>query len=254
MIDLHTHILPGLDDGAEDLSDALAMAELALEGGVDTLVATPHSNQAGRFDHDAAELLPVFARFQAALAEAQLPLRTFLGMEIFAAGDLEAKIRRGSLVGLNRSRYYLVEFAFDEDSGAIGDYLDQIFSAGGIPLIAHPERYFCVQEHPVLVYEWLWLGCLAQVNKGSLFGKFGRRAARAADVLVHNRLATCVASDAHSPYTRTTYMKDAWEYLSDRFGEREAHRLLEENPARILRGQRVPPHGTPPEQRRKIFF
>ena len=119
---------------------------------------------------------------------------------------------------------------------------------------AHPERYFCVQEHPVLVYEWLRLGCLAQVNKGSLFGKFGRRAARAADVLVHNRLATCVANDAHSPYTRTTYMKDAWEYLSDRFGEREAHRLLEENPARILRGQRVPPHGTPPEQRRKIFF
>lgn len=255
MIDLHTHILPGLDDGSENLSDSLEMAELALEGGVDTLIATPHSNQVGRFENYASqELEQVFQQFQRALVREQLPLKVYLGMEIFASEDMEEKIRQGKLIGLNRSRYYLVEFSFDEEPGIIGDCLEQIFAAGGVPLIAHPERYFCVQDYPVLVYEWLKMGCFAQINKGSMFGRFGRHAAQAAKVLLQNHLVTCVASDAHSPYMRTTYMGDARAYLSDQFGDDEMHRLMVENPGRILRNAEIPAHGRLPEKKRKIFF
>ena len=255
MVDLHTHILPGLDDGAEDLDDSLKLAELAMAGGVNMLVATPHSNQDGEFENYASRALEeVFQWFQRALAKAQLPLNTYLGMEIFASEDLAEKIRLGKLISLNRSRYYLVEFAFDEEPSMIRHYLAQIFAAGGVPLIAHPERYFCVQDYPALVYQWLRMGCFTQINKGSLFGRFGRHSAQAAEVLLQNQLVTCVASDAHSPHMRTTYLKDAREYLIEQFGEDEMHRLMVENPGRIVRNWNIPEHGRSPEQNRQYFF
>lgn len=254
MIDLHTHILSGLDDGSREMDDSLALADLALEGGVDRLVATPHSNQLGRFEnfysHDLARH---FRRFQSALEEAGIPLTVYLGMEIFASDDMEEKIRDGALISLNHSRYYLVEFEFDEEPGRIGDYLEQIFAVGGVPLIAHPERYHCVQDYPVLAYEWLRMGCCTQINKGSLFGRFGRHAARTAQVMLENQLVTCVASDAHSPYMRTTYMADARDYLAGQFGEHEMRRLMVDNPMRVIRNEEVPRHGRPPERRRSFF-
>ena len=97
-------------------------------------------------------------------------------------------------------------------------------------MIAHPERYEAVQDYPTLVYEWLRMGCLTQVNKGSLFGKFGRRPQQAVEILLQNDLVTCVASDAHSPYMRTTYMGDAEGYLEEVFGDRKAYLLLTKNP------------------------
>lgn len=255
MIDLHTHILPGLDDGAECLDDSLNLAELALAGNTDTLVATPHSNQIGLFENYASHALEqVFREFKIALMRARIPLQVSLGMEIFATADMEEKIRCGKLISLNHSRYYLVEFAFDEEPSMIRLYLEQIFAAGGVPLIAHPERYFCVQDYPSLVYEWLRMGSFAQINRGSLFGRFGRHSAQTAEVLLQNKLVTCVASDAHSPHMRTTYMGDAKEYLSDQFGDDEMYRLMVENPGRIVRNLHITEHGRPPEQKRRFFF
>lgn len=255
MVDLHAHILPGLDDGAESLDDSLRLAELALEGGVDTLVATPHSNQTGMFENDDSQALDhVFRRFQIALANEHLPLKVYLGMEIFASQDMEEKIRCGKLLSLNHSRYYLVEFPFDEEPGMIRHYLEQIFTTGGIPLIAHPERYFCVQDYPTLVYEWLKMGSFTQVNKGSLFGRFGRHSAQTAEVLLQNQLVTCVASDAHSPHVRTTYMGDAKEYLTDQFGDDVMYRLMVDNPGRIVQNWDIPAHGRVPDPKRLYFL
>lgn len=255
MIDLHTHILPGLDDGSQVIEDSLEMCALALEGGVDTIMATPHSNQLGRFENFySEELEQQFSQLQQAVLEEEIPVKLYLGMEIFASDDLEEKIRDGALISLNRSRYYLVEFAFDENPRQIGDDLEQIFAAGGIPLIAHPERYYCVQDHPALVYHWLQMGCFTQVNKGSPLGRFGRHAARTALFLLQNQLATCVASDAHSPYARTTFMGDIQDYLFDQFGEAEMLRLTEQNPYRIIHDKDIPSHGSLPERRRSFFF
>lgn len=255
MIDLHTHILPGIDDGARFLDDSLGMAAIALEGGVHTLAATPHSNQVGRFEnYYSHQLEELFQRVCRILSEEELPLEVVLGMEIFASGDLEKKIRQGDLISLNRSRYYLVEFEFDESPRQIRRFLEQIFATGGVPLIAHPERYFCVQDAPWLVYDWLQMGCLAQLNRGSLFGRFGRHSAAAAEFLLEHDLATCVASDAHRPYVRTTFMGDVRDYLAEQFGEDVMRRLTLDNPRRILRNEDVPPHGRLPERSRRSMF
>lgn len=254
MTDLHTHILPGLDDGAQTLEDSLAMAELALESGVTDLVATPHSNQSGRFENDDPFLLRQNLEwFQQILGKERLPLHVYLGMEIFSSEDLCQKIQEGKLIGLNNSRYYLVEFPFDEEPEFIGDQLERMLNMGAIPLLAHPERYFCVQDSPVFVYDWLQMGCLTQINKGSILGRFGWRAEHAAHELLRFDLVTCMASDAHSPYRRTTYLREAYQILEEYYGEDTAYRLTVYQPGKILRSQHIRLHGRRPAWRRRIF-
>lgn len=247
MIDLHTHILPGLDDGAQSLEQALEMARVALEGGAAGLVATPHSNQLGQYEnYETPQLRQNFGRLKAALEQEGLPLRLYRGMEIFADETVGERIRRGELISLNGSRYYLVEFAFDVQPQELIRGLEQVQTAGGVPLVAHPERYFCVQRDPAQVYGWLEMGCYTQINKGSLFGRFGRGAAWAADWLLHYDLVTCTASDGHQPHIRRPYLGDVRDYLIDRYGRRLAARLTEENPARILGDETLELHGRLP--------
>lgn len=255
MIDLHVHILPDLDDGARDMDESLEMAEIALESGVDTIVATPHSNQEGRFEnYCSAELTQVYQEFRSRIKEERLPITILHGMEIFASEEIGERVSAGMLMGLNHSKYYLMEFPFEADPWWMGERVEDLLAVGKIPLIAHPERYEAVQDYPTLVYEWLRMGCLTQVNKGSLFGKFGRRPQQAVEILLQNDLVTCVASDAHSPYMRTTYMGDAEGYLEEVFGDRKAYLLLTKNPETIIRNGRISPHGRMPEKRRWYYW
>ncbi len=209
MIDIHSHLIPGVDDGAGSFYEAVEMARIAVSSGVNTLVVTPHSNQMGRFENfDSFRLRSRFEELRLALDEEGIPVRLLRGMEIFCVGDVAGKIDAGLLCSLNGSRYYLVEFPFDYESEDMDDGLDDLLERGYIPLIAHPERYACVQERPAAVYEWVQRGCLTQLNKGSLLGRFGRHAKETARVLLENDLITCVASDAHSARIRTSLMQD----------------------------------------------
>lgn len=174
-------------------------------------------------------------------------------MEIFASGDMQDKIEKKLLTGINDTDCFLVEFPFDEEPERIGEQLEILRDMGKIPLIAHPERYFCTQEFPALIYGWLQMGCLTQVNKGSILGRFGRRVQQTAEILLGNDLATCIASDAHSPYRRTTYMRDIQVVLEEYWGEETAYRLLVKNPEKIIGRGKIPVHGRPPERKRWFF-
>lgn len=254
MTDIHTHILPGLDDGAAEMEDSLELAEMALEGGTRYLIATPHSNQMGRFENFYSSALErSFQRFRRTLEEEDIPLKTYLGMEIYATDDMEEKIRDGALISLNESRYYLVEFGFEDEPEDIFDGLEQILAADGVPVVAHPERYTCVHREPELAYEWLRMGCLTQVNKSSLLGRFGRRAGMASRFLLDNGWITCLASDAHSPSWRTTDMSDAGEFLVQRYGEELMRKLMVENPERILRDRSIERHGRAPQRPGRFY-
>ena len=254
MIDIHTHILPGIDDGAQDMSDALELAEIAWESGTEALVVTPHSNQVGRFEnYNTEELQAVYYEFCKALNKEHILLKIFPGMEIFFTPDIQEKIENKYLVGINHSDYYLVEFPFDIEYEVVQHGLDRILEIGRIPIVAHPERYMCVQEHPAIIYEWIQKGCRTQMNRGSIFGKFGRKVERTAHYMLDNGLATCIASDAHGPYVRTTYMLDIKDYLSKYYGEAAAHWLLKKNPERILLNEKIPVHGRVPDRKIRLF-
>lgn len=218
MIDIHTHILPGLDDGARDMEDSLSMAALALKSGVHTLVATSHANTGGFFkEYSIEEYLQRLEAFRKALDEVKLPLRVFSGMEIYMTREVPRMIREGRLLSLNQTGYFLTEFSFGIEQEEMDEMLHDLMELGVTPVIAHPERYRCVQESESGIAKWKNRGCLLQVNRGSIFGRFGSGAKQCVDRLLDQHMVTCIASDAHKPYERTTYMADIKEYMEQEY-------------------------------------
>ena len=236
IVDIHSHILPELDDGAQNLRQSLEMARLAVESGVRVMAATPHcSSDRTREVRAAVRLL------RDALDEEQIPLRIMMGMEIFGTPDTARMLSQGMLFTLNNSRYPLIEFDFGGDGNLERRILSDVIRAGYIPIVAHPERYLCVQRDPELVNEWHRMGCLFQVNRGSIVGRFGEEAEAMALELVRRGFATAVASDAHAPQMRTPWMEDVWNYLRREIAPAAAACLLWENPRRILKNQQPLP-------------
>lgn len=240
MVDIHTHLLPGLDDGAQTKDDFLQMAAIAADSGVDTIVCTPHSNMPGIFlNYDSEKIKSLFRECQELLVQKHIPIHLRRGMEIFATPDIQEKIKDGRLIPINNSRYYLVEFAFGENPAFMRDTLYGLLDMGLWPIIAHPERYDCIQDFPPFLYEWVQAGVHAQVNRGSFFGRFGENAAKTVNLLLEHNIITCIASDAHSPQRRTPYMADIRGILQKEFSEELAIELLDRNPRSVVEGKTI---------------
>ena len=236
MIDLHCHILPGLDDGARDLGEALEMARLAAESGVRAVAATPHCTQG-----QALEVWSGVKMLRAALREAGIPLHVFMGMEIFGTSETLELLRDNRLFTLNSSRYPLIEFSFRSDGETETEILWELVRGGYRPLVAHPERYEYIRNDPEMVNEWKRMGCLFQVNRGSLLGRFGTGPRQMAEALVERGFASVVASDAHSPEVRTPWMADVRELIAERISPTAAEFLLTRNSLTIIRNEELPP-------------
>lgn len=240
MIDIHTHILPEMDDGARSWEEAIEMAELAAENGTHTLAATVHANLPGMDNERRMEVyVRQLERFQRILQSEGITLNVCSGMEVFAYDDFPRKFHPGDFLTLNGSLYLLTEFPMDESAAQIYRNVDSILERGLIPVLAHPERYECVQHVSAHVWEWYQMGALIQINKGSLLGRFGRRIQRTADSLLRHRIADAIASDAHHADIRTTDLMETEEFLKKEYVSRTAYLLLEENPDRILQGREV---------------
>lgn len=241
MIDIHAHILPGIDDGAPDMDTALAMAEMAVESGVTAIVTTPHCNMPGRFDNYwDFSLHGKIRAFQQALKQARIQLAVISGMEVFGTPDTPNLLRAGKLTTLGGSKHLLIEFPFDGYGQQATEILRAILSMGYRPVVAHPERYHYTQENPALLNLWVKMGCLMQLNKGSLLGSFGLAPQKLAISMLERGFAAAVASDAHSSTVRTTWMLDIWNFICEEYSEPMARLLLEDNPRRILRDLALP--------------
>ena len=254
MIDVHLHILPEVDDGARTMEESIWMSQIALESGVDRVIATPHCNHPFRSQgYSAEELAKRTSAFRGELERRGIPLQVYEGMEIYVDENTGQLIREGKLFGLNHGKYYLVEFPFDAEPSWIDERLDEIASPGVIPLIAHVERYYCAQTDPHLIYRWLRGGCEIQVNKGSFFGIFGRAAQKTAVTALENGLITCISSDAHDTEDRSPWMEDIADHLRKYYNIMVTSLLLSEYPERILNNRSIPEHGQRPSGRKSIF-
>lgn len=240
MIDIHSHILPGIDDGASDIYDTLEMAEMAVKSGVTQIVATPHCNIPGSYDNYFGErYIHAYERAVEAVKREGIPLEILPGMEAFATYNLPDLIVDKKIMPLNQSRYILVEFAFDEDPAYAMDILKRMKEVGAIPVIAHAERYYFIQDRPEIALEWDSLGYVIQVNKGSFMGRFGEAERRAAYILLENDLVGAVASDAHGVKMRTPFLLDAYEEMKKHYNESILEMVFYENPARICNNRPI---------------
>ena len=238
MIDIHSHILPGMDDGAQDLYDTLEMLDMAARNGVKAIIATPHCNIPRGFgNYLDEEYKACIQMVREVVREEGIPIRVLPGAEALGTQDLPDYLKAGIIMTLNNSRYLLTEFLFDEDPEFVNRILAEIRELNLIPVIAHPERYKFVQRDPNLVYEWRAKGYPTQINKGSVRGKFGNRAKETAMLLLDHNLVSVVASDAHSPRFRTTNMTRAYSELLENYPEQYVDLLFNENPRRICQNE-----------------
>ncbi len=240
MIDIHAHILPQVDDGSPSLECSLEMARLAVESGAAAMIATPHCNLP---ENDAplwADALTRRAQELARTLEEQgIPLRLYAGMEIFGTPDTAEKLREGRLCTLAGSRYPLIEFPFHGYGREATEILDSVLALGLRPIVAHPERYRYTQDEPRLLNLWTDMGCLLQVNRGSLLGRFGGRAEQLGHSMVGRGFAAFVASDAHTSVVRTPWMRDVQELLRMEYSPRTALLLTEEHAEKVLGNETI---------------
>jgi len=237
VIDLHTHILPGLDDGARTLDDALDMARAFVADGVTAIAATPHVRD--DYPTSADAMLRAVDALRAALDEEGIQLTVHPGAELaveWIAQLGEAELRRLTLAG--NGRYVLVETPYYGWPVELVERLLGLRVAGFTPVLAHPERNGAVQANPSLLAPLVHGGTLVQVTAASLDGRLGPRSRETAFQLVATRLAHCVASDAHTPDVRAAGMRAAIEAVND---DGLAEWLVVDVPQALVAGSDLPP-------------
>ncbi len=240
MIDLHAHLLPGLDDGARSWEEAVEMAQTAAESGIEMAAATCHANLPGRVTAGLArEYRSRLEKLKDLLKEYRIPLELMEGMEIMDGPDLIRKLKREELLTINHSRYVLVETRLDAPAWQIYRMLDHLLEAEYLPILAHPERYRCVQRIPAHIREWEDMGAVLQIDKGSVFGRFGEAAMDTAGYMLSRGLAHLAASDAHRADMRTMRLTPLRDLLASRYGSECPELLLRENPGRVLSGEPI---------------
>ncbi|GMQ72894.1 tyrosine-protein phosphatase [Tetragenococcus halophilus] len=213
MIDLHCHILAGIDDGAESMDASLAMAREAVDQGITHILCTPHHNN-GRYDNPKATVISTVALLQAELDQRNLPLTLLEGQEVRITGELLEEIRRDQILFTDLSDVYLlIEFPTMDVPAYTEELFFELRALGKVPVIVHPERNAKFREDPNRLIPYLEMGCLAQLTAPSIVGNFGKSIQKTAKTMVEHNLVQMVASDAHGVNKRTFYMKEAYELM-----------------------------------------
>lgn len=233
MVDIHSHILPGLDDGAETLEVAVQMAEAAVASEIYHIAATSHGNI---YPYTLEEYRKSFERLQGALIERKIPLKLYSGMEIFLNEDVFDRLNNGELLSLNKTDYLLVEVDFEEWTANVIRWIQKLQNLGYRIVLAHPERYIFLQRDPELAYYLEEQGCVLQLNAGSITGDFGKNCEVLAWQFLEDGIAGTVATDAHDRRYRSPDIRRTLSLLGQELGAAETKLLLSENPSRILKG------------------
>ena len=253
MIDIHSHILYGLDDGAKDLGSSIEMAKQAVTEGITSVIATPHHRHPS-YSNNKGKIIARVQELQAELTKQDIPLTIYPGQEIRLFGEMvDAFNLDEELLTLNNSEYVLVEFP----SSNIPKYTEQLFYdlmvKGYTPIIAHPERNAEIAENTDKLYRLIKNGALSQVTAASVAGMFGKKTQKLSFNLLENQLAHFVASDAHNITNRACMWKGADEVITKKLGS-DMKRLLEVQAEDVLNNRsirKLAPERIP--QRKKLF-
>lgn len=236
LIDLHSHVLFGVDDGPETFELSMEMLRFAAGKGIRAVVATPHILDSFQSEE---LILSHFRKLTSAVIEEKIPLDLFLGSEINFQFGIEDIIESGVGTYRGMGRYFLVETTLTHFPKHFEETIYRIVATGRTPVFAHPERVGPIVGDIDLIRRLTEAGVLLQVNSGSLLGRFGSRIKDYAWELVEKKYVHFVASDAHGMRHRAFNLDEAWKEVRTRIDEDTADRLMFENPLRLLMGERV---------------
>lgn len=235
MIDIHMHILPELDDGAQSMEDSLNMAVTAVENGIDAAIATSHGNH--YYSYTLGQYWERFYKLQEKLKEYRIPLDLYPGMEIMANHQACRLLNEEKLLSLNGSQNILIEFDFEIGAAEAFSLVDEFQKNGWSVILAHPERYRFIQENVEEARRLVLQDCALQINFGSLNGVFGEKERNTAWRLLRRNLVQFIASDAHSSKWRPPSFQGVRSLLSPIMPKEHIELLTEKNPARLLQNK-----------------
>lgn len=233
MIDLHCHMLPGIDDGAPDLEVALAMARCAIDDGITLTACTPHIYP-GLYENDRPGIEAAIAALREALREAGIPLALSIGADTHLAPDLVGGIRSGRIPTLGGSRYLLFEPPHHVAPPRFEESVFNLMAAGYVPVITHPERLSWIETHYATFARLAHAGAWIQVTAGAVTGRFGRRPRYWAERLLDEGLVHILATDSHHIDKRPPLLAEGREAAARRLGAEEAGHLVLTRPRGIL--------------------
>ncbi|MCB2293938.1 exopolysaccharide biosynthesis protein [Clostridium algoriphilum] len=214
MIDIHSHILPGIDDGSKDMEMSIEMLKLAEKEGTKTIVVTPHYVK-NMYDNYYDDIFNLHQKLKVVAKEAGINVEILLGQEIMLNKHALKLCKQKKLRGINGTRYMLIEFPMDKLPKDALDLIYELRILGIKPIIAHPERYEYIYNSPTNINDFIDEDCLFQINTGSLQGIFGKKVQRCAKLLVGYGLANFIASDAHSINTRCPGLRKGFKVASE---------------------------------------
>lgn len=238
LIDIHCHVMPGVDDGSRDMESSLEMLRIAEKDGISYMILTPHYKP---MHHNVSpEHNSLYRKeLQKAAEAAGIGVRLFSGNEIYYADDSAAQLASGKICSLAGSDYVLVEFHPTAPLKSIQNGAYEIMSTGYMPIIAHVERYSEVVSHPAFVRDLVDMGCYIQVNASSVLGDFGFGIGHFCKKLLKNNIVHFVASDAHDTRRRAPKLSECYRFVEKKFGEEYATRLFTMNPARVIKNETI---------------
>lgn len=240
MIDLHNHLLPGIDDGARKLEETLEFLRIAARDGIRTITATPHMKQ-GVYDNTRQDILDRVNLVREAQKGDEAEAITLLpGAEVYFTADLKDRAREGNLMTVgDGGRYLLLELPYQQIPLRVDDTIFQLRLLGITPLMAHPERVAYYVEDIERVAASVRLGALTQVTGASITGRFGAKVRDFSLRLLERNLVHVLASDSHDVRYRPPVLSEAVKAAAEVVGEAAARRMVEDNPRAILEGREI---------------
>ncbi|KHF38253.1 tyrosine-protein phosphatase [Halalkalibacter okhensis] len=253
MIDIHCHILPGVDDGPKTLAESLELAKLAESEGITTIIATPHHHHPS-FHNSGPSVIRQVEELNEAIKQAQIGMTVIPSQEVRIHGDIIQHVDLGDVLPMApENSYILLEFP----TNSVPHYAKKLFYdlklQGITPIIAHPERNKAITEKPDILYDFVKDGVLTQITASSVTGHFGKKIMKFTDQLIESNLTHFLASDAHNGKERPFRLREAYSVVEDRFGIEMVYQL-KENAELLLNQQHVQAWPPEPIRKKKRFF
>lgn len=253
LVDIHCHILPGIDDGSKDWETSIKLAHAAVKDGITHAVVTPHTLN-GRYLNHKKDVIKLTAEYQKLLKDENIPLTVFPGQEVRISGDLPQALDDDDILFLDEDgRYMLLEFPSDDVPSYAKDMIFKIMQRGITPIIVHPERNSRILKEPVILQELIEQGCLVQITASSYIGTFGKDIEEMSRKFIEAGQCSCFASDAHDLPKRQYEYSEALEKLSNEFGQGVAQEYRD-NAQALVNGDNVQMNWRPLKKKKRFWI